>query len=36
MRFPIDAKLFALVDRIENAVFPSRRTQLDLVDKALG
>jgi radical SAM superfamily enzyme YgiQ (UPF0313 family) len=36
MRFPVDAKLFGLVDRIETAMFPQRRAQLDLVDKALG
>lgn len=36
MTFPIDAKLFDLVNRIENKLMPKRRITKDLVDQALG
>ena len=36
MRFPIDAKLFSVVNRIENKLRKRRAPTMDLVDKALG
>ena len=36
LSFPIDAKLFGVVNRIENKLFPERRVKKDIVDQALG
>lgn len=36
MTFPMDAKLFHVVNRVENKLFPNRKVSKDLVDQALG
>ena len=36
MLFPFDAKLFNVINRVENRLFPGRRVNRDLVDQALG
>jgi len=36
MRFPVDAKLFALVDKMEKRLFKKKEVKQDLVDQALG
>ena len=36
MRFPLDAKLFHVVNSLEKRLFPNRRITRDLVDQALG
>ena len=36
LSFPIDAKLFHVVNRIENKLFPDRKVTKDIVDEALA
>jgi anaerobic magnesium-protoporphyrin IX monomethyl ester cyclase len=36
LSFPLDAKLFHLINRVENKLLPNRKVTRDLVDQALG